>query len=591
MTKLTPFLFFLFAGLSCLADINIGSDSLKRIDVVDSGSFLPKEADDAARSLADFAVGYLTFLEQEKLSPAAKDYFIKSVQKNPEARLPIALLVREWFTNQAFQECIDNFRPIASENPGAIELNLSVASAMICLKKDAEAASLLEKTFRTLEFPITDKEKKKSCLNLVTCLADIYGKSKMFDEGESLFDNILGHTEFSEDFKTRRSAAVFFSLRADQGEDGFFSGWTKRRFRKKMDQNLEACETLWYSMINPEDKKAKTPSILELVPILELNKRYKLYEGSERIILNSLISLTGNEYLYRILGAVYSDWGRYGTAYRIWKMLAQKNNSEPYYYYELGHSSLMMKNFTEASKSFEWLLLLKPDYNPIALYQLGICYYELKKYDKALNKLGKITDMPEAKYLAALCYRQQAEYKKAVKTLEEAEKIALEQKRDDYLTNDFYLTFAAFCDKAGMFEKTVEILKKEVEKNPEDPETVNFLGYLLADKNKDLDYAEKLIRIAVDAENQNPAFLDSLAWVFYRKGDIQSAKKYIEKSLKAQEDSPDGVISDHAGDIYNALGDRTAALKYWKIAEETWNPDVNVDTVREKIRKAEDVKF
>ncbi len=574
----------------CPADINIWSDTLVDSEIVVSKSSLPPDSDEIARSLTDFAVGYLTLLEQERLTPTAKKYFIQSVQKNPNARFPIAILVSEWFKDQSYQECIDNFRPIANDNPGSIELNLSLASALICLKKDSEAIGFLEKTFNTLEFPITDKAKLKSAMSLVICLAETYGKQKMFSEGESLFDKIMDYSEFSEDFKARRAAAVFFSLRADQGEDGFFSGWTKRRFRKKMDNNLEICENIWYSMINPPEKKTRPPSILELLPILDINKRYKLYENSERIVLNTLLSLPDNEYLYRILGAVYSDWGQQGTACRIWKMLSQRNNSEPYYYYELGHSQLMMKNFTDASKSLEWLLLLKPDYNPLALYQLGICYYELRKYDKALQKLGKISNMPEAKYLSALCYRNQAEYKKAVKALEDAEKIATEQKRDDYLTNDFYLTLAAFCDKAGMFDKTVEILKKEIERNPEDPETANFLGYILADKNKDLDYAEKLIRIAVGAEGGNPAFLDSLAWVFYRKGDLQSAKKYIEKSLKVQDGSPDGVISDHAGDIYNALGDKNSALKYWKIAEETWNPDTNIETIKAKIKKYEEVK-
>jgi predicted Zn-dependent protease len=110
---------------------------------------------------------------------------------------------------------------------------------------------------------------------------------------------------------------------------------------------------------------------------------------------------------------------------------------------------------------------------------------------------------------------------------------------------------------------------------------------VLAVNNKDLDYAEKLIRTALDKENGNPAYMDSMAWIFFRKKDYNSAKTYIEKSLRADNSSPDAVIADHAGDIYNALGEKDKALKYWKIAAETYSPDINPDSIREKINVAE----
>ncbi len=587
MTKSALFFFLLAASFVCLAEIDIDSDTSRNTVVVDPESLLPAEDGDSAKSLADFAVGYLLLLEDDKTDATSTKFFVDSVAKNPEARLPIAILVSEWFKKHKYQECIDNFMPISERHPEAVDLNLSVASALIFLKKEDEAIYILAKTFRTMKFPIKDDSTEiSSCQNLVGSLSELYGRKKMFDDGEDLFDTVLDDKVLSGDFKIRRAAALFFSLRADQGEDGFFSGWTKRRFRKKMDQNLEACENIWNDLIQQKDKKSRMPPMADIVPMLEVNKRYNLFDNSERIILNTMISQPENEYLLRVLGTIYSQSGQYGMSCRIWKLLTQRNNSETYYYYELGHALLMMKNYAESAKSFEWMILLDPDssFTSLATYQLGICYYEMGKFDKALYKLDKIKDMPEAKFMAAICLRSQQKYQEAVKSMEAAEKTAIELKRDDYLTNDFYLSFAAICDKAGLFERTVEILKKEVSRNPEDPETVNFLGYLLADKNKDLDYAEKLIRIAVGADSDNSAFLDSLAWVLYRKGDFKGARKYMDESLKhSKGGSPDAVIADHAGDIYFALGDKETALKFWKIAAETWNPDLDPETVRKKI--------
>ena len=588
MSKFIPFAFIIFLGLSCLAVIDIESDSLNCPDNIGKKEFLSEENCAFAESLGDFAVGCLEMLDGETLNASAKKHLIDSVRKNPEARLAIAILAGEWFKKEEYQECIDTFLPMAKEHPEAIDLNLSTASAMICLKKNLEAASLLDQCFNTILFPVEDKDKIKGVINLVACLGDLYGKLKMFDEGEKLFDKVLEDENMSKEYKIRTCAAVFFSLRADQGEDGFFSGWTKRGFRKKMDENLEACETIWNGLLQSSSvNKTKLPPVLELVPVLEINRRYNLFENSERIILNTLISLPENEFALRLLASVYGEQGQYGCSYRVWKKISRKNNSDPFCYYELGHSALMIKNFAEAAKSFEWLLLLNPDFNPVAIYQLGMSYYEMGKYDKAILKLDKVPDMPEAKYITAICYGNGNRYSQAVLAMEEAEKIALSKKMADFLSNEFYLAYAIFCDKAGLFEKTVEILKNQIAKFPDDPETANFLGYVLAVKNKDLDYAKKLIGTAIAKEGGNPAYLDSMAWVLFREKDYKSAKMYMEKSLSSDGGCPDAVIADHAGDIYNALGEKDKALKYWKIAAETYSPDLNPEPVREKISSIE----
>ncbi len=587
MSKFISFASIFFLGFYCPALIDIKSDSLNCPDEIEIKEFFSEESYNSAKSLGDFAVACLELFDSSALTNSAKEHLIDSIRRNPEARLPVAILVSEWFRNGKYQECMDAFLPIAKEHPEALDLNLSVASAMICLGKNLEAALLLERCFNTISIPVDDKDKVKSVINLAACLGDIYGKLKMFDAGEKLFDRVLADENISKEYKIRVYAAVFYSLRADQGEDGFFSGWTKRRFRKKMNENLEACETIWNELLQSAHvNKTKLPATLEILPVLEINRRYGLFGNSERLILNTLISFPENEYALRLLAAAYAESGQYGCSYRIWKRIAEKNNSDPHCYYELGHSALMIKNFQEAAKSFEWLLLLKPDFNPAAFYQLGISYYEMGKYDKAVLKFDKIPDMPEAKYIAALCHGKENNYSQAVSAMEEAEKIALSKKKEDFLNNEFYFTYAAFCDKADMFEKTVDILEKQIAKFPDNTETANFLGYVLAVKNKNLDYAEKLIRMALEKEDTNPAYLDSMAWIFFQKKDYESAKIYMEKSLKSGDGSPDAVIADHAGDIYYALGEKDNALKYWRIASETYSPDVTQESILEKIKSA-----
>ena len=95
---------------------------------------------------------------------------------------------------------------------------------------------------------------------------------------------------------------------------------------------------------------------------------------------------------------------------------------------------------------------------------------------------------------------------------------------------------------------------------------MNYLGYLYAEKNINIDEAHRLIRTALDLEPDNGAYLDSMGWVYFRKGEFETALKYL---LLAEErldgtDSPDPVVFEHIGDTYEKLGNTRKAVFYWE---------------------------
>ncbi len=108
-----------------------------------------------------------------------------------------------------------------------------------------------------------------------------------------------------------------------------------------------------------------------------------------------------------------------------------------------------------------------------------------------------------------------------------------------------------------------EQLRQALKINPEYPEALNYLGYLLADANRNIDEAEALIRRALKAQPENGAYLDSLGWVYFRRGKLAEAKETIEKASTLLEDP---VIFDHLGDVYFALGDAVRARENWERA-------------------------
>ena len=102
----------------------------------------------------------------------------------------------------------------------------------------------------------------------------------------------------------------------------------------------------------------------------------------------------------------------------------------------------------------------------------------------------------------------------------------------------------------------------------------NDLGYTLADAGQDLERAEELIRFAVGEEPDNSAYLDSLGWVLYKKGDYEGARLWLTRATRtlaifrtdptAQSDDP--VVIDHLGDALWRLGDRDGAQARWREA-------------------------
>ena len=86
------------------------------------------------------------------------------------------------------------------------------------------------------------------------------------------------------------------------------------------------------------------------------------------------------------------------------------------------------------------------------------------------------------------------------------------------------------------------------------------------------------VKKALELDPENGAYLDSLGWIYYKKGMVDEALIYLEKSSQLiQEDS---IIIDHLGDAYYKNGELKKALGAW---EEAYKCDPERKEVKEKI--------
>jgi tetratricopeptide (TPR) repeat protein len=119
---------------------------------------------------------------------------------------------------------------------------------------------------------------------------------------------------------------------------------------------------------------------------------------------------------------------------------------------------------------------------------------------------------------------------------------------------------ALLQDKAGQEREAVRSFESLLKARPEDASLLNALGYSLADRNQKLPRAEQLIRKALDASPDNPAFLDSLGWVRFRRGDIPGALPPLERAYRI---FPDPEIASHWGELLWMSGKQAEARALW----------------------------
>ncbi|MEZ6140035.1 MAG: tetratricopeptide repeat protein [Zavarzinella sp.] len=176
-------------------------------------------------------------------------------------------------------------------------------------------------------------------------------------------------------------------------------------------------------------------------------------------------------------------------------------------------------------------------------------------------------------------YKEAAEaYELSLSRLKKFDRLEKEQ-RDRIGQRIRYILSSVYVSMKDL-DKGITILEELVKEDPKNPTYLNDLGFTLADHDKRLDDAEKLIRQAIEFDREerkaienlpkdldvdNAAYLDSLGWVLFKKKKYQEALKELEAAVKL-EDGAHIEIYDHLAETYKALGQTNKAVEMWKKA-------------------------
>ena len=136
---------------------------------------------------------------------------------------------------------------------------------------------------------------------------------------------------------------------------------------------------------------------------------------------------------------------------------------------------------------------------------------------------------------------------------------------------------AAFPFSAGQDRRAATFYELALRYDPAHPWTGNDYGYMLLERGtpESLERAEALIEMAAEALPDQPNVTDSLGWLRYRQGVLETeigedgavvrrgAVELLERAERLSGSEDDGLITEHLGDAYYLLGLDDQALEAW----------------------------
>lgn len=516
------------------------------------------------------------------------------LERDPDSREITALVAADLAELIARkQERLQRLARIAGDHPENLPLNLLAAELLSGKLKDQalaeknvlQAISLLEKALEKARS--RGGENPENLGGAYSMLALLYAARGEFDKADRTVRRGLSVVPGEKRPELLQTAirVYFDAVNRSSDEKPFLLGWFLESEKERYTRKFNEVSSEFTEILSSPESRLDSERFLAAAAIFGDRGETDL---ALLIIAAPLVAEPDHPSALRRLAAFYYVSGDFANAARVWRRVLQIRKKPTAFESYMYASSLQRSgDFKAASAAFAAHMKRFPkDVVPLAQYALS-CYFA-EDYRGAAEIAGKIpSPSPETMYIKALAEERMGDYAASLKTL--LQYLSVRKFADEEEKYPIAIQTVLVADKAGRHDVAAAILEPMIDADPENADLLNLLGYLYAEAGINLGTAEKLLLEALELEPENPAVLDSVAWMYFRRERYLDARVYIEKSLAAtpQGESPDSVILDHAGDIYNALGNTEKALSCWKMALRVYSEELDPMMVLKKVENAE----
>src|ERR1700751_2276463 len=292
------------------------------------------------------------------------------------------------------------------------------------------------------------------------------------------------------------------------------------------------------------------------------------------------------------LGTVYRDQTKYPEAVDVFrKMVALGDDNTVRGYQQIIDTYREAKQWQQATAAAKEAVQKLPNDRGLQMvYAAQLA--DSGQPDKALADVRSLLKgTPEDRDVYITLAQMNTRLKRwddAQAALDKADSLSTKAEDKEYV---YFLRGSSF-ERQKKFEQAEEMFRKVLANDPQNSMTLNYLGYMLADRGVKLEEALGLIKKAVELEPSNGAYLDSLGWAYYRLGKYDQAEEQLVKA--SQRIGTDPTVHDHLGDVYQKTGRLKLAVAHWERAVAEWNktvgPEVDTDNFASVQKKLETAK-
>jgi len=224
------------------------------------------------------------------------------------------------------------------------------------------------------------------------------------------------------------------------------------------------------------------------------------------------------------------------------------------------------EKFSDASERLEMIIKEDPD-NYYAWEKLLFVYLQAGDYVMLMNRGGECAKRFNRSFIAKLLYAngslENARYSVALEELRKAEILAGASKE---LANQVLTMRADVYYRMKNYSEAFEIFEEAIKANSEDVTVMNNYAYYLAEQDMNLKEAEEMAKKVIEKEANN-TYMDTYAWVLYKRGKLGEAERIMESIISSGE-KPNAEWYEHYGFILKKRRKCEKAIESWNVALE-----------------------
>ena len=267
--------------------------------------------------------------------------------------------------------------------------------------------------------------------------------------------------------------------------------------------------------------------------------------------------------------------GNYVTSEQLLKRIVEKEPKHKTVRRQLGFVLVQQRKYPEAIEVLKEQIKIDP-FEDFAYNLLGRVYWQQQDYthaEEAFRKQIEVTPLDQYSFASLGQMLVEArKYKEAIPELERAISLNPEAEMLQVSLGRAYLNLGETQKAIAAFEEAIKLDRS--------PLTLNNVAYFLSQKGAQLDKAQQYAESAVTSVANNlrnvetanltledlgnvaslAAYWDTLGWVYFQKGDLDAAEKYIKAAWVIQHDGDQG---HHMGMIAEKRGKKDDAIRLY----------------------------